>query len=77
MKLQNEFGFLHEIPKEHLVLRDKFIEPPFSVLDTKQGSWQDRKRAWMTLGIKSEIGREGNLTYEGNISKFDYLFNNS
>ena len=26
------------------ILRDKFIEPPFSVLDTKSGNWQRRKK---------------------------------
>lgn len=40
------------------LLRDKFIEPPFSVLDTKSGNWQRRKRQWMKIGIKSEIGRD-------------------
>lgn len=40
-----------------VLLRDKFIEPPFSVLDTKQGGWQNRKRQWKALGIKSELGR--------------------
>lgn len=40
------------------LLRDKFIEPPFSVLDTKSGSWQRRKNLWKTLGIKSELGRD-------------------
>jgi DNA modification methylase len=38
-------------------LREKFIEPPFSILDTKTGSWQDRKRKWKSLGIQSELGR--------------------
>jgi len=41
-----------------VLLRDKFIEPPFSVLDTKSGNWQRRKREWLRKGIKSEIGRE-------------------
>lgn len=41
-----------------LTLRDKYIEPPFSVLDTKTGSWQKRKKAWIDLGIKSEEGRD-------------------
>jgi hypothetical protein len=41
-------------------LRDKFIEPPFSVLDARTGAWQSRKRRWIDLGIKSEIGREDN-----------------
>jgi DNA modification methylase len=40
------------------ILRDKFIEPPFSVLDTKSGNWQKRKRTWQRLGIRSEIGRD-------------------
>ena len=31
--------------------------PPFSVLDARGGDWQRRKRAWLALGIKSEIGR--------------------
>lgn len=41
-------------------LREKFIEPPFSVLDLKQGSWSKRKSMWLDLGIKSEIGRKTN-----------------
>lgn len=43
---------------EDVLLRDKFIEPPFSVLDTKSGSWQNRKNAWKEKGIKSEVGRD-------------------
>lgn len=43
---------------EPLSLVDKFIVPPFSILDTKQGYWQDRKRKWKALGIKSEVGRD-------------------
>lgn len=43
----------------HGALRERFIEPPFSVLDTKKGAWQDRKQDWIALGIQSEIGREG------------------
>lgn len=72
MKLQNEFPFMTEIAKVNLLLRDKFIEPPFSVLDTKQGEWQDRKRAWLSLGIQSEVGRVDNLTYQGKVSSFDF-----
>jgi len=40
------------------ILLKKFGVPPFSVLDTKQGYWQDRKRYWISQGIKSEIGRD-------------------
>lgn len=39
-------------------LLEKFIVPPFSVLDTRQVYWQDRKRWWLSLGIKSEKGRD-------------------
>lgn len=46
---------------EDVLLRDKFIEPPFSILDTKSGSWQNRKREWQKLGIKSELGRDVKL----------------
>lgn len=45
-------------------LADRFGVPPFSVLDARQGYWQDRKRAWLALGIQSELGR-GGLTWVG------------
>lgn len=64
----SEFGFddiLEEIEEpndvEHSTLTDKFIVPPFSILDTRQGYWQDRKRAWKDLGLKSDLGRNDNL----------------
>ena len=43
---------------EDVLLRDKFIEPPFSVLDTKSGNWQRRKKLWIQKGLKSEVGRD-------------------
>ena len=42
-------------------LEAKFIIPPFSVFDTRQGYWQERKRLWLALGIQSEIGRGQDL----------------
>lgn len=45
------------------VLADRMIAPPFSVFDTKQGWWQERKRAWVQLGIQSELGRDA-VSYE-------------
>ena len=36
---------------------EKFGFPPFSVLDARSGEWQDRKRAWASVGIKGEVGR--------------------
>lgn len=38
-------------------LAERFGVPPFSVLDARQGYWQDRKSAWIALGIESELGR--------------------
>lgn len=38
-------------------LEAKFIVPPFSVMDTRQGYWQERKRLWLSLGLQSELGR--------------------
>lgn len=42
----------------------EFIVPPFSVLDTMQSYWLERKRAWLSLGIKSELGRGLNLSID-------------
>lgn len=53
--------FGNEIVKD-VLLRDKFMEPPFSVLDTKGGGWQTRKRQWKRLGIESHIGRDNEDT---------------
>lgn len=42
------------------ILAEKYIEPPFSVLDSKKAEWQKRKKAWKRL-IQSEKGRGENL----------------
>lgn len=38
-------------------LAESFGVPPFTVLTAREGWWQDRKRAWIALGIQSELGR--------------------
>ena len=43
-------------------LSAQFGVPPFSVLNAREGWWQDRKRAWLALGIQSELGRGENLS---------------
>ena len=43
-------------------LADRFIVPPFTVLDARSGPWQERKRSWLAHGIQSEVGREDNVT---------------
>lgn len=52
----------------HKTLAERFLIPPFSVLDARQGYWQDRKRAWLALGIKSELGRGGEPNHVGGAS---------
>ena len=40
-------------------LADRFLVPPFDVLDARQGWWRARKAQWLALGIQSEVGRLG------------------
>jgi hypothetical protein len=46
-------------------LQDKYIIPPFSIFDSKQGYWQDRKRLWKTQLVDSGLGRSDTLLGEG------------
>ena len=39
-------------------LKDSFIFPPFSVLDSRSAVWQERKRKWLELGFNSQETRE-------------------
>lgn len=50
-------------PAGRCILAKRFLMPPFSVWNTKEAFWQERKRAWLRLGIKSEVGRDDALTY--------------
>lgn len=47
--------------QEHAQLSDRFLVAPFSVLNAREGWWQDRKRKWLAMGIQSELGRDGEL----------------
>jgi DNA modification methylase len=51
-------------------LAEQFLLPPFSVLDARAAWWQDRKKEWVSLGIASELGREGELAYSTSILKY-------
>lgn len=55
---QDLFG--EEVRPSKSVLGKKFAIPPFSVLDGRSGEWLGRKRAWLKLGLQSEVGR-GNV----------------
>jgi hypothetical protein len=52
-----DFGTVQAKGETHGSLTDDYVVPPFSVLDTRQGYWQERRRRWLSLGIKSEVGR--------------------
>ncbi len=56
--LRDQFG-----PKVAATLAGRFVVPPFSVLDARADYWQNRKRAWLGLGIESEVGRGGQLVF--------------
>lgn len=49
------------IPRGAGSLSREFLIPPFSVLSAREGWWQERKKAWLALGIASEVGRGDNL----------------
>jgi len=62
-----EFNEMQDIEDEikSKKLSDRFIIPPLSILDCKQGCWVNRKNYWLSLGIKSETGRDGDLVRKG------------
>lgn len=54
-------------PEKHgAVLAESWEYPPFLVLNARDGWWQERKRQWLALGIKSELGRGGGLMGSAN-----------
>jgi hypothetical protein len=66
-------------PAANASLAERFGVPPFTILDARRGWWQDRKRAWLDLGIRSELGRgegdracPGGSPMPGNGSRKDY-----
>lgn len=47
---------------DHASLFDKFVIPPFSILDTRQGYWQDRKKQWKAIiGDNGETRQDTNM----------------
>jgi len=59
----DSFPFEEEKEKEiHGKLTDKFVVPPFSILDTRQGYWKDRKIMWHNLINDKGESRENTLS---------------
>ena len=46
-------------PKASGPVAERFTLPPFTILDARTGEWQERKRAWASMGIEGEVGRAG------------------
>jgi DNA modification methylase len=59
-------------PKASGPVAERFTIAPFTILDAKQGDWQERKRAWGAMGITGEVGRGDELTYSGAAKSFDH-----
>lgn len=53
-----------DVPVNNL-LSDRFLVPPFSILDSRLGYWAKRKNDWKKLGLKSELGRGDYIIDEG------------
>ena len=60
-----ECGEAGEDPAPKVSLADRFGVAPFTVLNAREGWWQNRKRAWLSLGIRSELGRGEQLIPSG------------
>lgn len=39
-------------------IQERFMDNPYSIIDTANGRWQNRKRKWITMGLQSEVGRD-------------------
>lgn len=53
-------------PKASGPVSERFTLPPFTILDARTAEWQDRKRAWIAAGIRSEVGRDAVAYQIGN-----------
>lgn len=44
-------------------ISDRYVIPPFSILDSRLDYWQKRRRWWLALGIQSELGRAEDMAF--------------
>jgi len=66
-ELENYVSKEDEYELSGIKLSERFGVPPFSVLDTRQGYWLDRKRHWKTLILDEGESREGTLANEDSL----------
>ena len=62
------FGEVAQTNEHSATLSRTWEYPPFSVLNARDGWWQERKRQWLALGIKSELGRGGGQPGESTLT---------
>lgn len=61
----SDYGFDTSAPPaegdqpERVTLAERYLVPPFSILNGAKAQWLARKAAWIKKGIKSELGRGG------------------
>lgn len=53
-------------------LADRFLVPPFTVLNARTGWWRARKQTWLDAGIASDAGRGDKLTFRPARATADY-----
>ena len=68
MEIEAEESPAYKLEEERETLQEQFIVPPFTVLDTRQGYWQERKRIWKEI-IKSDEGRADGLIGGGGLKE--------
>lgn len=52
---------------------DTFLIQKSTMLSAREGDWQRRKDDWMALGLRSELGREDNLTFAKSVQSVDIM----
>jgi hypothetical protein len=63
-----DLGAVAEPVVETVGLAAKFVVPPFTVLDQRAGYWRERRQMWLSLGLRSELGREKALLYNSGVN---------
>ena len=58
----------NEFDGSEITLKDRFVVPPVSTLDTRQGYWQDRVRMW-----RAKIGDFGEARTEAKMLRPDFV----
>lgn len=65
---QNDAPRDYQTPDRAGSLARRFGVPPFSILDTRQGYWQERKQTWRTIINDNGESREGTLRQDAAIN---------